>query len=485
MKPLRVLIVEDCASDAELIVAEIRRAGFDPQWERVDTEADYVSRLRPDLEVILSDFVMPAFSGMRALQLLREKGPTIPFIIVSGSIGEDTAVEAMRKGAADYLLKDRLARLGSAIEHALEQEHLRREREQAEAALRDSERTARAVVDALTAHIAIVDENGCILAVNARWREFANKSGVPLMGVCEGVNYLAVCDAANPLENPEAAMIATGIRNVLAGVGAEFAADYACHSPTEERWFTMRVTPFPGEGPRRAVISHENITERIRLEREVLEVGAQEQRRIGQDLHDDVCQWIAGAEFLTASLAKDLSRRSRALAARALEIGGSMRQALTRTRMIAHGLAPAEIEVNGLGSALSKLAANAEQLFQIRSLYEGPPTVEIRDRIAAIHIYRIAQEAVSNAVRHGRASEVNIRVQAMDGRFSMRICDNGCGIGPSRPQTSSGMGLRTMRYRAEIIGAALGINPGANGGTEVTCTLSHARRLIGDAGTGN
>ena len=106
--PLRVLILEDRPADAELMLHELRRAGFDPVWERVDTEADYLSRLDPALDLILADYSLPQFDALRALHLLQERGLDIPFVIVSGAIGEHIAVAAIREGAADYLLKDRL-----------------------------------------------------------------------------------------------------------------------------------------------------------------------------------------------------------------------------------------------------------------------------------------------------------------------------------------------------------------------------------------
>src|ERR1700674_4198182 len=109
---LRVLIVEDNPADAELVLRELRRAGFKPDSKRVDTEAEYLTNLDPTLDIILSDYAMPQFSGLRALELLKEREVDVPFILVSGTIGEETAVSAMRSGAADYLLKDRLARLG-------------------------------------------------------------------------------------------------------------------------------------------------------------------------------------------------------------------------------------------------------------------------------------------------------------------------------------------------------------------------------------
>ncbi len=139
LKRIRLLIVEDNPSDAELMLRELRRAGFDPDWQRVETEADFLASLDPEPDLILSDYAMPQFSGLRALELVGQRGLKVPFILVSATIGEETAVAAMREGAVDYLLKDRLARLGPAVARALEQSRLRREQEKAEEATRASE----------------------------------------------------------------------------------------------------------------------------------------------------------------------------------------------------------------------------------------------------------------------------------------------------------------------------------------------------------
>lgn len=124
-KPLKLLLVEDAPDDADLLLAELRRAGFAPDWTRVDTEPDYLLEIRKAPDIILSDYSMPHFNGLQAVKLLRESGLDIPFILISGTVGEETAVEAMKHGASDYLLKDRIARLGNSIEQALAQKRLR------------------------------------------------------------------------------------------------------------------------------------------------------------------------------------------------------------------------------------------------------------------------------------------------------------------------------------------------------------------------
>src|SRR5438093_5668102 len=143
--PLRVLILEDRPEDAELMLHELRRAGFDPAWQRVETEPDYLAQLQGGLDAILADYTLPQFDALRALQLLQERGLDIPLIIVSGIISEEAAIECVKRGAADYLLKDRLARLGSAVTHALQEKKLREEKRQAEAALWEEAQVATAL----------------------------------------------------------------------------------------------------------------------------------------------------------------------------------------------------------------------------------------------------------------------------------------------------------------------------------------------------
>jgi signal transduction histidine kinase len=138
-EPLNVLIVEDSQDDTELILHELRQAGFNPTSKRVETEPDFLAEINKQPDIILSDYSMPHFTGLRAVKLLRETGLNIPFLLISGTVGEEIAVEAMKYGASDYLLKDRLARLGNAVRLALEKKTLCRQRQQAEEALRHSE----------------------------------------------------------------------------------------------------------------------------------------------------------------------------------------------------------------------------------------------------------------------------------------------------------------------------------------------------------
>jgi PAS domain S-box-containing protein len=145
--PLRVLIVEDRPADAELMLYELHREGFVPEWWRVETEADFLAQLQCELDLILSDYSLPQFDGLRALQLVQKQGLDIPFIVLTGTSNEEIAVECMKQGAADYLLKDRPARLGLAVKQALQKKRLRDEQRRAEQALRESEERYRSLFE--------------------------------------------------------------------------------------------------------------------------------------------------------------------------------------------------------------------------------------------------------------------------------------------------------------------------------------------------
>ncbi|HZI33698.1 MAG TPA: PAS domain S-box protein, partial [Candidatus Binatia bacterium] len=146
-----------------------------------------------------------------------------------------------------------------------------------------------------------------------------------------------------------------------------------------------------------------DITERKRMEKEILEISEREQRRIGQDLHDGLCQHLAGIEMLSQVLAQKVAAASEEGSVRATEIAGAVREAISQTRLLARGLSPVTLESEGLMSALAELALNTEKIFRIHCVFDCPEVVKFDDHATATHLFRIAQEAVSNAIKHGKA----------------------------------------------------------------------------------
>ncbi len=177
-EPLRVLIVEDRHLDAELMVIRLGDEGLNPSWTRVETEGSLVAALDDSPDIILSDWNLPGFSGLRALRAVRGRGLDTPFVIVSGGVGEEAAVDAVHEGADDYVLKDRLARLGPAVRRALEAKRLRDEQRRAEVSLRQ----AAMVFDSSSEGVSITDAEGTIVAVNRAFEEITGYTEAEVLG---------------------------------------------------------------------------------------------------------------------------------------------------------------------------------------------------------------------------------------------------------------------------------------------------------------
>jgi signal transduction histidine kinase len=209
--------------------------------------------------------------------------------------------------------------------------------------------------------------------------------------------------------------------------------------------------------------------QRAALEEELLLISNRERQRIGQDLHDGLCQQLAGIEFRHAVLVQELAGNP-PIQAEALELGELLRDAMQQARMLAHGWLPVRSEPQGLMAALETLAMASEKLFNVSCHLECPRPAFVADPRVATHLYRIAQEAISNAVKHGRAKTITITLVQSGPDVTLTITDDGCGMAGG-PSAVKGMGLRIMNYRAEMAGAAIQIGPAPNQGTFVSCTF--------------
>ena len=212
-----------------------------------------------------------------------------------------------------------------------------------------------------------------------------------------------------------------------------------------------------------------DVTERKQLEKQVLEVSENEQRRIGQDLHDDLCQHLAGIEFMSQALHQRLENAGNREADLAHQVADLVRGAINQTRSLARGLSPVQLESRGLTAALQDLAEHVHHLFNVECNLAADPQIEVRNITVATHLYRIAQEAINNAIRHGKADRIEIELHCDEELASLRVGDNGAGFVMNQTETGKGMGLRIMHYRAGMIGASLNVSPGRDRGVVVEC----------------
>jgi PAS domain S-box-containing protein len=211
--------------------------------------------------------------------------------------------------------------------------------------------------------------------------------------------------------------------------------------------------------------------ERERLQRELLEISEREQRRIAQDLHDGLCQQLLGIGFLSDALQRRLEQRKDPESASARLIAEAVRGSASDARALSHGVQPVDPAPRALMKALEKFASLTSRMFGIECRFVCPRPVLLRRQSTATHLYRIAQEAVGNAMKHGGGTLVTIRLRhAGRGHLALEIRDNGAGISAGAPVTS-GMGLQIMRYRASMCGGALDIRNAPRSGALVTCRV--------------
>lgn len=252
----------------------------------------------------------------------------------------------------------------------------------------------------------------------------------------------------------------------------ELQSEYECQWLTAggaRRLIAWSGTSLPGgKTPAYVIATGIDITERKHLERAILEISTREQRRIGQDLHDGLGQHLTGIAFMSKVQEQKLKEMRLPHADEAAKIVRLVNEAINKTRELAKGLSPVVSESHGLMNALRQLSAEVEDVFGASCQLQCENPVLVHDVSVATHLYHISQEAISNAIKHGKAKKIEIGLTAKDNRGVLTIRDYGSGC-KSIPEHSGGMGHHIMNYRAKMIGGTLGIEPCRPHGTVVTC----------------
>jgi signal transduction histidine kinase len=212
-----------------------------------------------------------------------------------------------------------------------------------------------------------------------------------------------------------------------------------------------------------------------RLEEEIIGISERERQRIGRDLHDGVCQYLAAIRYSASVLQRDLERDAHILSRAAGEIADLLQNASVLTRDLARGLSPVDRDEGGLESALEELAAGTRRIAGISCSFICPEPFVVSDNTQAVHLFRIAQEALSNALKHGHAKSVVISLESGDEFCSLRVSDDGVGFIPTKGERN-GMGLSIMQYRARVTGGRLEIQSNSPTGTVVVCIFRTASR---------
>lgn len=330
-----------------------------------------------------------------------------------------------------------------------------------ERALQQERNFVSGILDTVGAVVTVLDESGHILRVN---RAFEVTTGYR----SEEVRGKVITDF---LALPEEVARAISVMEQLRG-GAP-AIECKSHWVTKDggtrliAWSSMSM-PAADQQPLCFIATGIDITEREHLERALLDISAREQRRIGQDLHDGLGQHLTGVAFMAKVLEKKLAETDPVAAGDAGKLVRLVNESVHKTRELARGLLPVMSDTQGLMSALQMWADEVEDIYGISCKFECDHPVLIRDIAVSTHLHHIAQESVNNAIKHGGAKNLAIRLSTEDGMGKLQIVDDGAGI-PEDRQNSLGMGLHIMTYRSAMIGGRIEISRNVDRGTTVSC----------------
>jgi signal transduction histidine kinase len=214
--------------------------------------------------------------------------------------------------------------------------------------------------------------------------------------------------------------------------------------------------------------SHE--VERLRLEREVLNISEGERQRIGHDLHDGLGQRLTASSMAVQAMLEELKENAPTLAAHGELVSQQLREAIAETRALSHGLAPVSMQADGLVNALTEMTASVNSSGKVRCVLDCSHPVNVRDVEVGVQLFRIAQEAVNNALKHASATEIRVGLEQVEDSLVLEVEDDGCGLDESKP-AEQGLGLRIMQYRARLIEARLAVTAAVAGGTCVRCAV--------------
>jgi PAS domain S-box-containing protein len=338
------------------------------------------------------------------------------------------------------------------------------ERKRLEESLRESQERISAIVTSAADAILTIDERGIIESVNPATEQMFGYCAAELIG--QTVNILMPSPYREEHDSYLANYLRTGQKKII-GMRREVQARRKDGTtfPVE-----LAVSEFHVSGRRLFAGVHGDISRRKAMEREVLEIAVQEQRRIGQDLHDGTGQELIGLGLMAESLADALAEQSSPEVGLAVKIAKGLKRTLGQVRALARGLIPVEVDAQGLMAALEELTARVRERSGAKCTLACAEPVPVEDNATATQLFHIAQEAVTNALKHGEARHIRVSLDTEDHLLTLRVRDDGVGIA-ERQAESKGVGLRIMHYRAGLINATLNIVSVEGGGTLVTCTL--------------
>lgn len=409
-------------------------------------------------QCIILDRKLPDGTSDEVLPELKERAPDADVLIVTGYTDLQGTLAALRHGAEDYLIKPvNPDDLRASLRRLFQMRAMK-------TALQESEARHRGILETAPIGILTLDEKRDVESANPAIEAIFGFADNELIGHSMDA-LLATSHRSGFLESFQAVMSegrsGSASREMMArrkgGQAFPIAATLSCVGLPNKRVGAVII---------------EDITERKQLEKDVLKASEEEGHRIAQDLHDGLASHLAGVGLLCKMVGDSVEAPH---AATVNQISTLIDEGIQQTRAVARGLYPVEDEPEGLMNSLGLFAAQWRHDLKIDCRFECAEPVLVQDNVMATHLYRIAQEAVNNAVRHAKAEVITIELTERDSEFKLCIRDNGVGLADTPSKRSNGIGLRTMSYRAGLLQGTLEIGRGGEGGTEVKCLIPRSK----------
>jgi two-component system sensor histidine kinase UhpB len=480
MARLRVLLLEDSPADAELALAALAAAGLDCDADMALRRADFERLYAANrYDIVLADHSLPDYTGLDALARVRAADPLLPFILVSGALGEERAVEALRAGANDFVLKGNLNRLGPAVARAMVEYRQRCEHLATQQALELSERRYRAVVEAQSELIIRMLPDLTVTFVNGAYCRYFGRAQEQVLG-------RSLLEHMHPEERSNAQRFLAGIAPATPTYERDALVRDAGGA---ERWMHWGARGlFDAEGVLREIQSvGRDVTElkramdalgaareRLqRLSRRLLEVQEAERRHLARELHDDIGQGLTALKLNLEALAR--GRDHTALQARVGEALETARHTIERVRQLSVNLRPLQLDDLGLAAALRSHLDRQAKLGGLAPHFE---IQEVPLKLSAdieTACFRVAQEAINNIVRHSKAANVWLRLFLAGERLALSVRDDGAGFDVASAQrraaVGESLGVVSMEERVALAGGSFQIHSAPGQGTVVVASF--------------
>lgn len=342
------------------------------------------------------------------------------------------------------------------------------ERQRIEQALRENEGLLRSIVNTAADAIVTTDERGTIESFNTAAERMFGYSAEEAIG--QNVDLLMPAPCREEHAEHIRRYVQTRESHII-GTTRELTA-----RRKDGTTFPIELSVSEIDHYHRFTGIIRDISERKAMQQEILNIATEEQRRIGQELHDSTQQDLTGLGLLAQNLSDTLQAKSAPESQLAARLAAGISKANRRMRLLSQGLVPVQVDAQGLMAALSELAKSTTELFGVSCSFKCPEPVEVHDNLVTTHLFRIAQEAVTNATKHAQADTILLSLAKLNNVMTLQVLDNGIGIDDKRG-AHEGLGLKIMAYRAGLIGGRLKVARAEGGGTLVTCTCRGNKRL--------